>query len=96
MTNMHSAAVSGAQKKHIWACQLPLLHSHYLAIHHVELYAKFSESLWALLPHVGKPLIINRASRSHARKVLSLLIEIYQFSNKILPLSENPRFFGVV
>ena len=28
MTNMHSAAVSGAQKKHIWACQLPLLHSH--------------------------------------------------------------------
>ena len=69
MTNMHSAAVSGAQKKHIWACQLPLLHSHYLAIHHVELYAKFSESLWALLPHVGKPLIINRASRSHARKV---------------------------
>ena len=69
MTNMHSAAVSGAQKKHIWACQLPLLHSHYLAIHHVELYAKFSESLWALLPHVGKPLIIHRASRSHARKV---------------------------
>ena len=27
------------------------------------------ESLWELLPYVGKTLIIHRASRSHARKV---------------------------